>query len=57
MNEERSHELEIKIAILETKLDGAEKALQLAQSNTHVVVAEIIAVLSMLISVYAVFHK
>lgn len=50
-------ELKEKVIRLEEQLKGAEKALVLAQSNTHVVVAEVISILAILASLYAVFHK
>jgi hypothetical protein len=48
---------EVKIARLEEKLRAAEKALEFAQNNAHVVVAEVLSILAILASVYSVLHR
>lgn len=42
---------------LEEKLEAARAALELAQNNTHVVIAEVLSVLAVLISLYATFRR
>lgn len=42
---------------LEERLSAANKALELAQSDAHSVVAIIISVLAVIVSAYAVLHK
>jgi len=54
MNEE---ELKEKVIRLEEQLKGAEKALNLAQNNTHSVVAQILSLAALVVSMYAIFHK
>jgi hypothetical protein len=51
---ERLRGLELQVTRLEEKLKAAEKALDLAQSSTHVIIAETLAVLAILASLYSV---
>lgn len=50
-------ELVIQITRLEEKLRAAEKALSLAQSNIHVLVAEGLSIVAILASIFSVLHK
>lgn len=54
MSDEGDHD---KVIRLEEKLKAAEKALDLAQNNTHVIIAEVISVVAILASLYAVLHR
>jgi hypothetical protein len=48
---------DIKIARLEERLIAAADAVKLAYANTHAIRAELLSVLAILVSIYAVFHK
>lgn len=49
--------LDKEVAILKTKLEAAEKALSLAQNNTHVIIAEIFSIMAIVASIFAILHK
>lgn len=50
-------ELKERVIRLEEKLDAADKALQLAYSNTHGIRAEALSIVAILVSVFAVFRR
>jgi hypothetical protein len=61
MSEETDHD---KVIRLEEKLDAAQKALelalktvQLATNSSQTTIAQILAIIAILVSGYAVFHK
>lgn len=54
MNEE---DTSVKIARLEEQLRAAEKALQLAQSNAHIIMAQILSIIAIVVSAYTVFKR
>lgn len=49
------HELDKQIAVLEERLKGSARALELARSNEHAIRAEVLAVVSVLVSVCAIW--
>lgn len=50
-------ELTVQVIRLEEQLRAAEKALSLAQSNIHVLVAEGLSIVAILASIFSVLHK
>jgi hypothetical protein len=54
MNEETDHD---KVVRLEEKLLAAAEALKLANANNHAVRAEVISIMAIAVSLYAIMHK
>lgn len=57
-------ELKERVIILEERLKASEKALdraqhlvEIASNNNHTLLSEVVSILAILVSAYAVFHK
>lgn len=50
-------EMKERIIRLEEQIKAAEKALILAQNNTQAITAQLISILAIIVSIYAVVHK